>query len=206
MTDVVGRSRLRGSVSFTNDGERMRSEWLRPLAGRLASLIFIVPALYLGHFLVIGLRQDLSGEVNLREDLPGFLGLLAITLIVALPGYMLATFRYVVELDKATGEVIVHRTFGPLLHLRSRRKLSEFMRVTIVRDLDPGEHQKRSWFPVNLCGERGTKPVEVATFKSRQEADEFGQQLATALGLKADDLADTEPDDEEAQATRPAGP
>jgi hypothetical protein len=108
---------------------------------------------------------------------------------------VLATFRYFVDIDKTSGEVIVHRTFGPLLHLRFRRKLSEFTRITIVRDLDAGDPESRSWFPVNLCGEKGTRPLELANFKSRQEADDLGKQLGYALGLNADDFADTEPDD-----------
>jgi len=195
MTDVVGQSRLKGAVSFTRDGAIIHVEWLRPLAGKLASLLFFAPALYLGHFLVIGVRQDLLGDGDLRQDILGFLGLLAFTLAVALPGYVLATFRYFVEIDKASGQTIVHRTFGPLLHLRFRRRLSEFTRVTIVRDLDPGDARKRSWFPVALCGDEGTKPISLASFKSRQEADDFGKLLGYTLGLKAEDLADTDADD-----------
>jgi hypothetical protein len=183
------------AVNFTCEGAGIHVEWLRPLAGRLASVVFVAPALYLAHFLVIGIRQDLSGEGDLGRDVPGFLGLLAISLVVVLPGYVMATFRYFIDIDKARGEMIIHRTFGPLLHLRFRRKLAEFTRVTIVRDLDPGDAKKRSWFPVALCGEKGTKPVEVASFKSRQAADDFGKQLGLALGLEAEDFADTEPDD-----------
>jgi len=91
--------------------------------------------------------------------------------------------------------VIVHRTFGPLLHVRFRRKLSEFTRVTIVRDLDPGDPKTRSWFPVNLSGEKGTTPLELANFKFRHEADDFGKQLGYALGLEAEDFADTDAED-----------
>jgi hypothetical protein len=195
MTDEVGQSRLKGAVSFADDGATIHVEWLRPLVGRLASLLFFAPALYLAYFLVIGIRQDLLGDGNLREDILGFLGFLAFILAVALPGYVLATFRYFVEIDKTSGETVVHRTFGPLLHVRFRRKLSEFTRVTIVRDLDPGDARKRSWFPVSLCGGEGTKPVKLASFKSREEADEFGKMLEYALRLKAEDLADTDPDD-----------
>jgi hypothetical protein len=183
------------AVSVTSDGARMRVEWVRPLARQIASIIFFAPALYLAYFLAIGIRQDFFGDGDLREDLPGMLALLAVTLVCAIPGYVLATLRYFVDIDKTSGEVIVHRKFGPLMHLRFRRKLSEFTRITIVRDLDPGEAKKRSWFPVSLCGAAGTKPVELASFKSRQEADDFGKQLGYALGFKAEDLADTEPDD-----------
>jgi hypothetical protein len=183
------------AVSFTSDGARIRVEWLRPLLRQLASIIFFAPALYFAQFLVIGIRRDLSGDGDLREDVSGLLILLALTLVVATPGYVLATFRYLVDIDKTSGEVIVHRKFGPLLHLRFRRKLSEFTLVSIVRDLDPGDAKTRSWFPVSLCGKKGTRPVELASFKSRQEADDFGKQIGYALGLKAEDLADTEPDD-----------
>jgi hypothetical protein len=183
------------AASFTSDGATMRVEWLRPLVGRLASIVFFAPALYLAHFLVIGMRQDLFEGGDLGGDVPGFLMLLAIVLAVATPGYVLATFRYFVDIDRASGEIIVHRKFGLLLHLRFRRKLSEFTRITIVRDLDAGEAKKRSWFPVSLCGERGTKPVELVSFKDRQEADDFGRQLGQTLGLKAEDFADTDADD-----------
>jgi hypothetical protein len=188
------------AVSFTSDGARMRVEWVRPLARQLASIIFFAPALYLAYFLAIGIRQDLFGDGDLRGDLPGMLALLAIVLVVAIPGYVLATFRYFVDIDKTSGEMIVHRKFGPLMHLRLRHRLSEFTRITIVRDLEPDEAEKRSWFPVFLAGIAGTKPVELASFKSRQEADDFGKQLGYMLGFKAEDLADTEPDDPDLKA------
>jgi hypothetical protein len=183
------------AVSFTSDGAKIRVEWLRPLLRQLASIIFLAPAAYLAYYLALGIRQDFFGDGDIRGDVPGLLVFLAITLVVATPGYVLATFRYFVDIDKTRGDVIVNRKFGPLLHLRFRRKLSEFTRICIVRDLDAGDPESRSWFPVSLCGEKGTRPIELANFKSRQEADDFGKQLGYALGLKAEDLADTELDD-----------
>ncbi len=183
------------ATRFIYEGSTMRVEWLRPLALRLASIVFLGPSLYLAYFLVIGAREDLFGYGNLREDLPGFLALFGIVLVVGAPGYVLATFRYFIDIDKATGEVLITRKFGPLLHLRFRRKLSEFIGISIVRDLDNGEPKSRSWFPVNLYGNKGTRPVEVASFRHRQEADEFARQFGDQLGLKAKDFADIEPDD-----------
>lgn len=183
------------AISFVREGATMRVEWRRPLAGRIASLVFLAPALYLGHFLVIGLWRDLFGGGDLRGDLPGFFVFLVVTLAIATPGYVLATFRYFVDIDTASGEIVVNRRFGPLLHLRVRRQLSEFTHITIVRDLDPGDKKKYSWFPVNLCGGNNTKPIKLASFKRRKEANEFGEQIGAALALKAADLADTEADD-----------
>ncbi len=183
------------AATITHPGGAMRVEWLAPMATRLASIVFFAPAVYLGYFLILGLREEFSGDGNLREDLPGLFVFLLIILAVATPGYILATFRYFVDIDKTSNAVIVNRTFGPALRLRTRRRLSEFTFISIVRDLESGEAKKWSWFPVNLCGGRGTRPVEIVSFRQRQEADDFGKRLAATLGLKAADLADTEPDD-----------
>jgi hypothetical protein len=183
------------AANITQYGDTMRVEWLTPIARRFASIVFFAPALYLGYFVILALSQEVSGDGNLREDLAGISVFLLLTLIVATPGYILATFRYFVDIDKARDEVIVNRTFGPALRLRTRRKLSEFTFISIVRDLDPGERKKWSWFPVNLCGGKGTRPIELVNFRRREEADDFGKRLANKLGLRAEDLADTEPDD-----------
>jgi len=73
------------AVSFTNDGTRIRVEWLRPLLRQIASIIFLAPALYLAYYLALGIRQDLSDDGDLRSNIPGLLALLAITLVVAIP-------------------------------------------------------------------------------------------------------------------------
>jgi hypothetical protein len=153
------------AANITHHGETTRAEWLAPIASRLASIVFLAPALYLGYFVTLGLRQDLAGMGNLREDLSGLSMLLLIALVVAAPGYILATFRYFIDIDKSRDKVIVNRTFGPALRLQSRRKLSEFRFISIVRDLDPGEAEARSWFAVNLCGGRKTRPIEIASFR-----------------------------------------
>jgi hypothetical protein len=195
------------ATSVTYEGATMRLAWQRPIWGRLAAIVFLGPSLYLAHFLVIGISQDLSGQGDLREDLPDLLALLVLVLLIAVPGYMLATFRYYVDIDRASGEVVAHRTFGPLLHLRFRRKLTEFTRITIVRDLDSGDAKRHSWFPVHLCGKEGTKPLEVASYQRRQDADQFAGQLGVLLGFKAEDLVDTEPNDPDLQDdTEPAKP
>ena len=89
-----------------------------------------------------------------------------------------------------------------------RGKLSEFTRIAIVRDLDSGDRKKYSWFPVNLCGKTGVKPIELASFKRRREADAFGKQIGAALALGATDLTDAEADDpdlkDEAKVSRNA--
>lgn len=193
------------ATRFTYEGSTMRVEWLRPLALRLVSIVFLGPSLYLAHFLVIGLKQDLSGQGSLREDWPGFLALLGIALVVGAPGYVLATFRYFIDIEQATGEIVITRKFGPLPRLRFRRKLSEFTGISIVRDLANDEPVSSSWFRVNLYGTKvkGTRPVEVASFRNRQEANEFAQQLGTQIGLKPEDFADTEPDDPDLEDAAP---
>ena len=183
------------AANIIRHGDTMRVEWLTPIARWFASIVFLAPAVYLGYFVILALRQEVSGEGNLRGDAPGLAIFLLLTLIVVTPGYILATFRYFLDIKAANDEVIVNRTFGPAFHLRTRRKLSEFTFISIVRNLDPGESRKWSWFPVNLCGGKGTRPIEIANFQRRQEADDFAKRLADALGLKAKDLADTEADD-----------
>ena len=140
------------AANITQHGDTMRVEWLTPVTRRLGSIVFFAPALYLWYFFILALRQELSDEGNLREDLPGLSVFLLLTLIVTTTGYILATFRYFIDIDKARDEAIVNRAFGPAFRLRARRKLSEFTFISIVRDLDPGERKKWSWFPVNLCG------------------------------------------------------
>jgi hypothetical protein len=190
------------TVRFERQGLNLHIEWLRPVAGRVASLLFFAPALWIGHYLAIGLWQNFSSEGSLGDDLAGVAIFLLLTLVLAATGYVMATFRYLIDIDPASGEVVATRRFGPLVSLQGRRKLSEFTGVSIVRDLDAGDPERRSWFPVNLYGREGTKPLEIASFPKREDADDFAAQLGAALDLKPADFADTPADDPDLPSQR----
>ena len=53
------------------------------------------------------------------------------------------------------------------------------------------------FYNVNLAGQRGTKPLQVAFYGTREKADELGKELAGNLKLPYQDLVDTEPDEDE---------
>src|SRR5262249_55527432 len=80
-----------------------------------ASLCFLVVTCQI-------LRQDLFGGGYWREDWVGLVMCLVLALIIGLPGLVLATGRYFVDLDRILQQVIVTKKFGPV-KFESLRKL-----------------------------------------------------------------------------------
>jgi hypothetical protein len=74
-------------------------------------------------------------------------------------------------------------------------RLADFKLLTITDDGD--ERASLRMYNVNLCGGRGTTPIQFTSFCKREQADSFAQELSTALKLPAKDIVGTEPDADE---------
>ncbi len=182
------------AARMTRDGDTIRVEWPIRWFGRLPSLPLLAASLYLSYYVALGLRDDLVGPGRWRDDGAGILVFAALALAVGLPGLVMLSFRYFVELDKGLRQVVVTRQFGPL-RFRSLRRLADFNLVSVTDDGDP----PATTFDVNLCGAKGTRPIALSGFSDRGEADELARELGDALKLPYQDVVGTEPDADENQ-------
>ena len=169
-------------------GDIVRVEWPIRWIERLLALPFLAAGTYFLWNVALGLPYDLVGLNRFSEDWGGLLVALGLGLAIAIPGVVLATYRYFVVVDRTLREIVVTRAFGPL-KLRTLGRLTDYHFIGIVDD------RNATMYEVNLCGEKGTRPITLSGFSRRQEANDFGQQLACALKLPLRDLVGTEPDD-----------
>ncbi|QIG92561.1 hypothetical protein [Bradyrhizobium sp. 6(2017)] len=179
------------SVAITHDGQGVRIEWLKEWYFRLASVPFLAGGLYFAYNIGLILKVDLTGSGYWSEDWVGLLFLTGFALVIGVPGLILATLRYFIEVDPISRRLIVTRQFGPL-KFRSLRQLSEFKFISIIDHSDPD--CSFTAYHVSLCGGRGTRPVIVSSFSRRDEANEFAQTLGAELKLRPKDYVGTEPD------------
>ncbi len=164
---------------------------------RLPSLPLIAAGLA---FLVTAgqiLQQDLFGIGRWRDDWVGLAMCLVLGLVVGLPGLVLLTLRYFVDLDRILQQVIVTKKFGPV-KFESLRKLTEFKFLSITDDTDVDDDGRptTTLYNVNLCGGKGVKPIMLSSFKKREEAAGFAREIGTALKLPPKDYVGTEPDED----------
>ena len=182
---------------MTNSNGRIRVEFSMPWYMRLTSLPFLAGGLL---FLAVCwqiLRQDLFGRGYWSDDLAGFAMCLVFALVIGMPGLVLATLRYFVELDRILQQVIVIRQFGPV-KFSSPRKLTEFKFLSITDDtsIDKDGCVTSVFYGVALCGGKGVRPIELASFDKRAAAAAFARDVGTALKLPAKDYVGTEPDED----------
>ena len=178
--------------AMTVDGNLIRVEWPGQWIARILSLPFLAAGSYLLWNVALGVHNDLAGFGRLSDDLVPILVFSGIGLVIVIPGLWLATYRYFVELNKLMSEVVVIRACGPL-RVRSRRKLTEFSFLSVT-DQGATDEDPPSTFDVALCGRRGTEPVALSSFNTRDEANAFAQEIGRALKLPARDYVGTEPD------------
>ena len=165
---------------------------------RLTSLPFLAGGMF---FLVVSgqiLRLDMFGYGRWREDWVGLAMCLVFALLIGLPGLVLATLRYFVELDRIVQRVIIIRQFGPVKFTKLR-KLTDFKFLSITDDTDTDDDGRptSTFYDVNLCGGKGVKPIVFKSFGKREEAASFARELGAALKLPAKDYVGTEPDADE---------
>jgi hypothetical protein len=164
-----------------------------PWVGRLLALPLLAASFYLLWNVALGLRQDFSGFGRLADDLVPALVFTGLGLLVGIPGLILLTFRYFVELNARLREIVITRQFGPL-NFRRRRDLADYHFISITEDYDP----ELTTYDVSLCGNRGTAPIELSSFRSREDATKFANELARSLKVPARDYVGTEPDSDDA--------
>jgi hypothetical protein len=182
------------AVAVTQENGRIKVEWLIRWYTRLSSLPLLAASLFFGFAAAEIAQQDLFGYGSVRDDWLSFVLCVVFALCLGLPGLALATLRYFVELDQIMQQVIVIRQFGPV-RFSSLRRLADFKLLTITDDGD--ERARSRMYNVNLCGGRGTTPIQFTSFSKREQADSFAQELGAALKLPAKDIVGTEPDADE---------
>jgi hypothetical protein len=183
------------SAVLARDGNTIRVDYVVWWYGRIFALLLLAASLGLLFLVFLGVKQDLSGEDAWSDNLPGLLILTVLGIAIGLPGFMMLTFRYFVVVETMPGNVTVNRQFGPLT-FRRPRKLADFNLISIV---DSGD-QRGTTFDVALCGRSGTKPIVLAGFGERQDADDFAREMGSALRLPFKDLVGTEPEDPDLEA------
>jgi hypothetical protein len=179
------------TTAITHGNGRIRVEFSMRWYMRLPSLPLIAASLF---FLVTAgqiLQQDLFGFGRWRDDWAGLVMCLFLALCVGLPGLVLATLRYFVELDRILQQVIVTRQFGPVKFSRLS-KLTDFKFLSVTDDRD--DDTSPTFYDVNLCGGRGVTPIRFSSFKKREEATSFAHEIGTALKLTVRDYVGTEPE------------
>ena len=181
----------------TNDNGRIRVEFSMPWYMRLTSLPFLAGGLL---FLAVCwqiLRQDLFGRGYWSEDWIGFVMCFVFALVIGLPGLVLATLRYFVDLDRMLQQVVVIRQFGPV-KFSSPHKLAKFKFLSITDDTstDKDGDVTSVFYEVSLCGSRGVRPIKLSSFDRREQATAFAREIGTAIKLPAKDYVGTEPDED----------
>ncbi|MBC9879410.1 hypothetical protein G8O24_18885 [Bradyrhizobium sp. INPA01-394B] len=177
--------------AMTVDGSIVRIDRPMPWLGRLLSLPLLAASTYLLWNVALGLKQDFSGFGRLADDLVPVLVFTGLGLLVGIPGLILLTFRYFIVLNETRRQVVITRQFGPL-NIRSSRDLADYHFISITDDYDPA----LTMYDVNLCGNKGTVPIELSSFTSRDEATRLANELARSLKLPARDYVGTEPDED----------
>jgi hypothetical protein len=182
---------------MSNSGERIRVEFSMPWYMRLTSLPFLAGGLYFTYYSGQILRQDLFGYGHWRDDWVGLATCLVFALVVGLPGLVLLTLRYVVDLDRILQQVIVTKKFGPV-KFASLRKLTEFKFLSITDDTNTDDDGciTSIFYDVSLCGGRGVQPIKLSSFDKRGDATGFAREIGTALKLPPKDYVGTEPDED----------
>ena len=162
------------AVAVIQENGRIKVEWLIRWYTRLSSLPLLAASLFFGFAAAEIAQQDLFGYGSVRDDWLSFVLCVVFALCRGLPGLALATLP---------------------VRFSSLRRLADFKLLTITDDGD--ESARLRMYNVNLCGGRGTTPIQFTSFKRREQADNFAQELSTTLKLPAKDYVSTEPDDDQ---------
>jgi hypothetical protein len=183
--------------STTISNGRIRVEFSMNWYMRLTSLPFLAGGLYFIYYSGQILRQDMFGYGHWRDDWVGLVMCLIFALVIGLPGLVLLTLRYVVDLDRILQQVIVTKKFGPV-KFESLRKLTEFkfLSITDHSNTDDDGRPTSTFFHVSLCGGKGVAPIMLSSFDKRKEATVFAREIGTALKLPGKDYVGTEPDED----------
>ncbi|WP_439399484.1 hypothetical protein ACRQ5Q_19160 [Bradyrhizobium sp. PMVTL-01] len=179
--------------AMTVDGSMIRIDRPMPWVGRLLSLPLLGASGYLLWNVALGLRQDFSGFGRLADDLLPVLVFTGLGLLVGIPGLILLTFRTFVVLNEALRQIVITRQFGPL-NIRRHRNLGDYQFISITEDYDP----ELTAYDVNLCGSKGTEPINLMSFTKRDDADRLASEIARVLKLPARSYVGTEPDSDDA--------
>jgi len=180
------------AVAMTRNGDTIRVEWLWEWYLRLVSLPFLAGGLYFLYYAALTLWADVTGMGRWSDDWVGLLFCIGFALLVGTPGLVLATLRTIIELDRLMRRITITKQFGPL-RFRSERPMSEFKLISIVDRTD--EDSSVISYSVNICGDKGTSPIFVASFGKRAEAKAFAREMGETIKLPPKDFVGTPVDD-----------
>ncbi len=111
---------------------------------------------------------------------------LVFALVIGVPGLVLATPRYFVELDRILQQVIVIGQFGPVKFARPR-KLTD-IQIPEASPTTPiptrRATSRRCSMDVASVRRRGCEPIELASFDKREAATGSARDIGTALGSR----------------------
>jgi hypothetical protein len=184
-------------AAITQNNGRIQVEFSMRWYMRLPSLPLIAAGLLFFVAAAQIVRLDLSGYGRWSDDWVGLVMCLVFALVIGLPGLVLLTLRYFVDLDRILQQVIVTKKFGPV-KFESLRKLTEFkfLSITDHSDTDDDGRPMNTFYHVSLCGGKGIKPIMLSSFGKRDEATVFAREIGSALKLPGKDYVGTEPDED----------
>jgi len=174
---------------MTDDGAGIRIVLGGGGWARLFGVPFLLAGLWFGYYLVLGLLDFVTGTAGV-EMIPGTILLIVMTAAFFLPGWMLVASRAVVEIDRASGTVVVVRDLRFYQH-RHERQLSEFSAIEVdLLSTAPNSRTSRA-FQVELAAASRRNQV-VGLFDVGEAAVKHGERLSLLIGLPLADRRFTE--------------
>jgi hypothetical protein len=157
-----------------------------PAAGRLFGLLFMLPGLKLLRDFVRALTEVAAASAWHWTDLFGFGLWLLFALVFLLPGWIIATLRRSVAIDRAQRSILQINDFL-LYRWTSTRPLSEFQSVRLYFPRRTSSSSSKSSYHVELTGAKG-KNMIVYLDRDGDTARAIAREVAacTALPLRDD--------------------
>jgi hypothetical protein len=168
-----------------------------PWLSRLLMLPLLFAAGYLFRILFLSIG-DVIGGVKESELRAGQLICLVLGLLIGLPGLMGFLIRNSLVIDKAQGRATKFYDFR-LFSIPRSFELSHVSLITITwEDLleQNTTGPDRDIFNVNLVRPGDHRATMIAFFRTLKEATDLANELSVALGIRVEDLSDTEPDED----------
>lgn len=169
-----------------------------PFAGRIFGLLFTIPGIKLGWDLVNALREIARANAWQLSDVFAVGIWLLFALVFLVPGWLIATIRRRVEIDRVGHAVQQVNDFG-IYRWTSSRPLSDFKEVRLyVPKTSSTSKRVGASVHVELTPTRGQSPVMVFMDDDEARARSIADDVTRATGLTLrNDLGRIEQDEEE---------
>jgi len=162
-------------------------EWRLPIGPRIGiGSMLSIPAIFFGYYLFVGLIEYIR-VASLSEwltALPGYLLIIALFLLFAIPCWMVFLGRHLVILDLPRGKIL--RVFDlRLLRWTKSCPIEQVKHVSVIRLKVRTKHHhsgSRKSCKVHLCFNRG-KPILISHGDRPDHAQMVAEQVASHLGI-----------------------